>query len=402
MRWIDLNWLEDEEETQETDEDSLSYENRQREWTGFEGELWVNQWYRNQRRPIHKHFAQENKMNFTTFKGKLYKAIRREELEKYEELTEEQLTGLPADEFHDLTDAVLSDLARMENAVKKRKAMFDRMKKVRLANELENTKGSVVELTDVVMMLTEQKGRTSWAKLLTELKKLKPELKELLDELQEKFTGKPVPMVKKYPKKKEPKKWKSLEHIPLRGGSALRRVAQQADELGELRFIRKLNAFLDKWIRHLSSYLEMPSRYVARTKDAKLFKRRRKNPEDKLLNEIDKLEEDIYSLHDRRNRSTDDERFHFEKDLDKLQSQLSDRKKRFQQIRRQPRVSSYYAEDEIMDAIEDLEAEMDRLERKMEEGYASDDDHILWQEYQDELDDLREQLRQTLRFWRKY
>lgn len=75
MRWIDPKWLEEpEEEEIETDKESLSYDNRQREWTGFEGELWVNQWYRNQRRPIHKHYAQDN-TKMISYKGKLYKAV---------------------------------------------------------------------------------------------------------------------------------------------------------------------------------------------------------------------------------------------------------------------------------------------------------------------------------------
>lgn len=331
--------------------------------------------------------------NYTTFQGKLYKAIRREELEKYEQLSDEQLTELPTEEFHELADVVLSDLARMENAVKKRKTMFDRMKKIRLANELENTKGSVVELTDVVMMLTEQAGRTSWAKLITELKQMKPELEALLDELKEKFTGKPVPMVKKYPKKKEPKKWKSLEHIPLRGGST--RTAQQVDELAELRFLKKLNAFLDKWIRQLSAHLEMPSRYVAQKKSAKLFKRR--DPKEKVLDEIDQLETKIYDIHDRLNRSTHEERFHFERDLDSLQDKLRERKRNLPRIN-----ASYYEEHGIMSDIETMEGEIAYLERKIEEGTATEYEMGLLEEYVDELDELRSQLRGHERFWRKY
>lgn len=248
-----------ENEPEAVEDFDHDYENRNHKWTGFEGLIWTNNWYRRQRGPLHRHLAQRRD-KMILHQGKLYQAIKRTELEKYEQLTEEEMRGLPEEEFYELTDAVFSDLARMEDAVKRRKAMLDQMKKIRLANELENKKGKVVELTDIVLMLTEQKGRVSWTKVIDRLTEMKPEVKDLVEELKKEYTGAPAPMIKKYPHKKEPKKWKSLEHVPLRGGQA----GASFDEMHERRLIKKLDTFLDKWIRELSALLEMPRQMAAR------------------------------------------------------------------------------------------------------------------------------------------
>lgn len=350
----DKSLLSEVEPAAEEESENLDYENRNHEWTGFEGLIWTNNWYRRQRGPLRRHMARKDD-NMILHKGKLYQAIKRTDLEKYEQLTDEGLKGLPEDEFYELTDAVFSDLARMEDAVKKRKDMLKRLRETRLASRLEKEKGKVVQLTDIVLMLTEQAGRTAWTKVIDRLTEMNPEMKDLIEQLKEEYTGAPVPMIKKYPHKKEPKKWKKLEHVPLRGG---RTRKAEIDEFSERRLIKRLSDFLDKWIRELSALLEMPSRHVART--AKWFERRKPS-----------------------------------------HKQLSERKKSFRQMQQSVH-ASYYAEDEIMEAIEDLEYELNRLDRKMEEGYDTEEDFFLRNEYEQELDDLQSQLRQTQRFWRKH
>lgn len=189
--------------------------------------------------------------------GRLYRAIRREQLQQYEQLHDTELQQLEQPEFADLVDAVMTDLAQMEDAVRRRKQLFDRLKKLRLAEELESTKGRVVELSDMVIMLTEQPGRTSWKKLIDRLAEMRPELKDILEELQAEFTGDPSPMVKKYRRTKEPKKWKQLEHVPLREVGAARRAQyQELDERRELQKIRRINQRLDRMIEQLLELVE--------------------------------------------------------------------------------------------------------------------------------------------------
>jgi len=216
-------------------------------------------------------------MNFT-YQGHLYTAIQKEELERYEQLTDVDVEQLPQEEFHDVIDAMMSDLARMEEMVTKRKQMFDRLKKIRFAQELEDKKGKVVELTDIVMMLTEQPGRVSWKKLMTELATLRPELKDLLEQLEQQFTGEPAPMIKKYRRTKEPKAWKSKEHVPLRGAQ---RLAQPTLHQ-ELQLIRQLGLWLDKAIERLLPFVK-----VALPRAANYYQ------EQPLLDELEGVQQDM-------------------------------------------------------------------------------------------------------------
>jgi len=232
------------------------------EWTGFEGALWNQKWLSNQRvRYRSSAYAKKEQTMSFTYHGHLYTAIQKEELERYERLTDVEVEQLPQEEFHDVIDTMMSDLARMEDMVKRRKDMFDRMKKIRFAKELEATQGKVVELTDILMMLTEQPGRVSWKKLMTELATMRPELKDLLEQLEQQFTGKPAPMIKKYRRTEEPKTWKSKEHVPLRGAALLNEAdlqrAGQESLHQELQLFRRLDAWLDKALARLLPFMEV-------------------------------------------------------------------------------------------------------------------------------------------------
>jgi hypothetical protein len=193
-----------------------------------------------------------------------FHALRGEELDPYEEMNDEQLMGIGHNEFVDLVDDVLVDLERMEAAVKRRQALYDRMRKTRLADMLAANAGKVVELQEMLMQYTEAAGTVSWSNLVKSLKKMRPELSDLLAELEEQHRGKSSPRVLKHRRKDEPKTWKSLEHVPLRESRL--RAAQGMDEMAEMRLMTRLSDFLDDFIYTLEAMNQGGMQMAASTK----------------------------------------------------------------------------------------------------------------------------------------
>lgn len=178
-------------------------------------------------------------------------ALQGHELDPYEQMPDDQIQELEHNQFIDLVDNVLLDLERMEAAVKRRQELYDRLRKVRLADMLAANQGKVAEATEMLFQLTEVQGSVSWANVVKTLKKAKPELEDLLTELEEQHRGKPSPRVLKYRRKDEPKTWKQLEHVPLRHSAFRRAQGVELDEMAEYRMLRHMGQALDALINGL-------------------------------------------------------------------------------------------------------------------------------------------------------
>ncbi len=214
-------------------------------------------------------------------------ALQGHELDPYEQMPDDQIQELEHNQFIDLVDNVLFDLERMEAAVKRRQELYDRLRKVRLADMLAANQGKIAEATEMLFQLTEVQGSVSWANVVKTLKKAKPELDGLLVELEEQHRGKPSSRVLKYRRKDEPKTWKQLEHVPLRHSTFRQAQGVELDEMAEYRMLRHMGQTLDALIIGLE---------VAMRGGMQMVAARRPNAYDEY--EYDHLVDDIHDIED--------------------------------------------------------------------------------------------------------
>ena len=247
-------------------------------------------------------------------------AIRKKDLDRYLDLPDEQISGLSDDEVADLIDEVLGDLFRMEEAVKRRKEAFDRLRKHPLMQrKLAELDDAVLEGREVVMRAVEQTGSIDWRKLVTSLVKHQPDLKAVVNEMEESHRRPNVTKILKHPKSKEPKKWKSVEHKPLRG-ARLAQGMESADEMAELRLIDRAIKTVNSLVADVSAAMRrQPQRMVADTylEDVGLQDRQTE------IAALDELNDDLFTL-TLRYRSGLIDQNRYMRELSALESRLSD------------------------------------------------------------------------------
>lgn len=180
-------------------------------------------------------------------------ALKGTELDPYAQMSDEQIAEIDHNEFVQLVEDILLDLERMEAAVKRRQALYDRMRKTRLMGLLSEAQGKVVELDEMLLQLTEAAGTVSWTNVVKTLKQSHPEMVGYIEELEEQHRGKPVPKILKHRRRDEPKTWKSLEHVPLRRSDVRHAQGVEIDELAETRLLQRINRFLDGFIMDLQN-----------------------------------------------------------------------------------------------------------------------------------------------------
>lgn len=147
----------------------------------------------------------------------LHFALQQVELERYMDLSPEDIEKLPKNKFLLVVREVVAELIALEEQLKRVDAVFKRIRAARLLRLCAEYKGQVVQIKDVLFQYTERNAPVSYQRVLEKLVETKPSLRKLVDELveAERLAGGVVPTLHKDLENTMPATWRKLERVKL-------------------------------------------------------------------------------------------------------------------------------------------------------------------------------------------